>query len=425
MRGDAITLDKKERLRKGQKSAFVVIIFSVFLALGKGTVGILSRSTALITDAVHTASDLVAIFASWFGLKIAQKEPDERFPFGYYKAENLATLFISVFILYVGIEFLLTGYSILFKSSSLYLAHWVFPMMVISIAAPFFMSRYLKKVGEEINSQSLLANAKERKADMLSSSIVLVAVTCSYYRILYVEAIITMIISILILKIGFESLRDSIFALMDISPSKAVEKEVGKAIKATSGIEDYSNLKLRKSGPFIFGEVDIQVKGKANIAKGHTIADNLENRIKNAIGTIDTFTVHIEPYKSITQKLVIPISDNLDLKSKLAEHFGRAKNFMVITIDIEKKEIIKSEMLENPYKDKKVRAGLATVQFLLDYKIDAIATKQIGEISFHTLRDNLVEVYKTEEDTANEVVDKFVKSQLMLLPEPTKRKEEG
>ncbi|KPJ63853.1 hypothetical protein AMJ44_13860, partial [candidate division WOR-1 bacterium DG_54_3] len=219
-----MTLDKKERLTKGQKSAFVVIIFSIFLALGKGTVGILSRSTALITDSVHTASDLVAIFASWFGLKIAQKEPDERFPYGYYKAENLATLFISIFILFVGIQFLLGGYSILFKSSSLYLAHWVFPIVVISIIAPFLMSKYLKKVGEDINSQSLLANAKERKADMLSSSIVLVAVTCSFYRISYVEAIITMMISILILKIGFESLRDSMYALMDISPSKAVEK---------------------------------------------------------------------------------------------------------------------------------------------------------------------------------------------------------
>lgn len=88
-----------EMLKRGEKAALVTTGAKLFLALGKGGVSLFSGSLVLMTDALHSGIDVIPIFASWFGLKISQKKPDEKFPYGYYKAESLATLFISLFIL--------------------------------------------------------------------------------------------------------------------------------------------------------------------------------------------------------------------------------------------------------------------------------------------------------------------------------------
>ena len=106
-------------LKKGEKASAITTVFTVLLAIGKAIAGIFSGSLVLITDALHSGVDVLPIFASWFGLKISQREPDEKFPYGYYKAESITTLFVSLFILYAGFEFLREGFSKLFVFPSI------------------------------------------------------------------------------------------------------------------------------------------------------------------------------------------------------------------------------------------------------------------------------------------------------------------
>ena len=98
-----------EGLKKGKKVAAVATFATLFLTALKAIVGYLSGSAALIADAIHSGSDVVAIFASWLGLRLAERKPTETFPYGFYKAETLATLLISGFILYAGFELLIEG----------------------------------------------------------------------------------------------------------------------------------------------------------------------------------------------------------------------------------------------------------------------------------------------------------------------------
>ncbi|MHA1742740.1 MAG: cation diffusion facilitator family transporter, partial [Candidatus Heimdallarchaeota archaeon] len=234
--------EKVDRLKEGEKTAGIVTGITFLLALVKGLIGFLSGSVILMTDALHSAADSTTGFASWLGLKISQRKPNEKFPYGYYKAENLATLFISAFILYTAVELLLEGYTRLFTVSKLILPALALGTALISSAVSFFMAKYLKRTGEKINSQSLIATSQERMTDVLSSAIVFVAILLTFYKIPYVEGVLTIFISLLVLKIGLFTAKDSIFALMDISPSKEIEKIVEETISSIAGVEGFNNL---------------------------------------------------------------------------------------------------------------------------------------------------------------------------------------
>jgi cation diffusion facilitator family transporter len=413
-------MTKKEKLKKGEKAAGIITLLIGLLAGVKALAGFLSGSVILLSDAFHSGSDVISSLASWFGLKIAQRKPDEKFPYGYYKAENLATGLIAILIIGAGIEFFQEGYRGLYELSTLKLAFLALTVAAISAVFDFFSSRYLKRVGQEINSQALLTNAAEKRADVFASSIVFLGIFLSYLKIPYIEGLVTIGISLLLLKIGLTSAKDSVFALMDISPSKVVEKKVIRAIKSVPGIEEFFDLRLRKAGPFIFGETKVGVRKFIDVRRAYEIADKVEEAIKKEVSQIDSFSIHIEPFKSNYRHLVIPIITKKGLSSLVADKFGRAPSFLFV--NLEGRKIKGYYLLDNPFKDQKVRAGLAAAKLLVKQKSEVLITKEVGEISFHALRDNLFDIYQAKGEKAKTVIDNFLKRELEMLSRPTREK---
>jgi cation diffusion facilitator family transporter len=412
--------EKINKLKKGEKTAGIATLTIVLLTLVEAVVGFLSGATILIADALHNAVDSITNFASFFGLKISQRKPTEKFPYGYYKAENLAALFVSVFIIYAAIELLIEGYSKIFTLTEITMPLQAIVVALVSLIVSYFLSRYMKKVGEEINSQLLIANSREKLMDVFSSIIVLIGILTTLYRIPYVEGLLTSVFSLVILKSGIFIVKDSIFALMDVSPGKDIEKRIRKIISSIVGVEEFKDLKLRRSGPFIFGEVTVKIRKHINVKRAHEIADIIENKIKGEIEDIDSFTIHVEPYESEEMKLAIPVEANKGLNSEISEHFGRANYFIFVTVNKKEGKIGSFYIKNNPYKEKSAKAGYFVANFMIKEKIDVLITKEIGGISFHTLRDNLVDVYKIKGKNIKEVVNNFIKDKLELLTEPTK-----
>jgi len=408
-------------IRKGQRAAKNATIITVLLAMLKAVVGLLSGSLALLTDALHSTIDIVTISISFVGLKIAGKRPTKRFPYGYYKAESLAVLFISLIIFFIAFRLLLRGYYYLFFVSAINFAPAALSVALISSAVSFLVARYLKKTGEEINSQALLVNSQERKVDALSSIAVFVAILSNYYEIPYIEGSVVIVLASLILKIGIISMRDSVFALMDVSPSKEIENKIKKILKSIKGVESFENLRLRKAGPFIFGEVIVKIKKFVDVAKAHEIADNIENKIKEQIKQVDSFTVHVEPFKTERQKILVPVKNKNGLNSEISEHFSRAEYFIFVLTDNKK---IKSYYFKaNPFKTKKVRTGISVTHYVIKEKIDTVITKEIGEISFHALRDGLVDVYKADGKRVGDIINNFIDNKLTRLKQQTREKD--
>ncbi|MCD6414036.1 MAG: cation diffusion facilitator family transporter [Candidatus Diapherotrites archaeon] len=407
-------------IRDGEKAAAVASAIALGLALLKGVIGILSGSLALVSDALHSLTDLVSSLASWFAIRLAHKKPDKRFPYGYYKAENLATLVIAAFIIYAAVELLLRGAEALHTIVILKIPIYAMGTAALSVLVSYLISAYLARAGKKQNSPSLLAASSERRVDALSSAAVFLAILLTYYKVPYADAAISILVSLLVLRVGLIILKDAVFALMDVSPSRELEESVRKLIAKVRGVEKVSELRLRKSGAVVFGEVVIKVESSIDVYRAHAIADEIEGKIKREFKEIGFFTVHVEPFKRTKQLLVVPVGEG-SLDSKVTNNFARASYF--VFAEVKKNKLVKTWVKENKFKQKEVRAGLSVSHWLLEKRVTAIVTKQIGEISFHTLRDHLVEVYEVNGDTAREVINNFISGKVKPLEKPTMEKE--
>ncbi len=216
--------DTIKELKKGQRIAFIAAFVTLLLAILKATIGYVFDSKILVADAFHSGADLLAIFASGFGLWLASKKKSKRFPYGLYKAETVVSFAIGILIVWAGIEILTDGYHKLFHITPVE----AFPLLpvsasIISIIAAFFIAKKEKTIGKAINSQSLLANANESFLDIFTSFVVLVGILLAYARIPYVEGVIIIMISLLILKLGVENVWLSLLVLLDANLDAALQ----------------------------------------------------------------------------------------------------------------------------------------------------------------------------------------------------------
>ncbi len=406
----------RDVLKKGQKAVNIAALTTILFAAAKAVVGFFSGSVVLLADAVHSAADSFSTFAAFLGLKIAQKEPTEKFSYGFYKVENITALIISGLIFFAGGTIVKESVDKIFTEYDLKIPLIAVAVAVLDAFVLFLVGSYEVKAGKEINSQSLVADGKESRLHVLSSSVVVVGLVSSWLKFPYLEGIAGIIISLFIFQAGFESAKDSVLALLDVSPDKEVEERIKKILRGISGLRGFDNLKLRKSGPFIFGEVEAKIGKKVNVKKASEVSDSIEKAVKDKVKTVDSFTVSITPYQTKRQKVCVPVRK----RDIVSPYFGRAESFLFL--EVEKGKIKRSYLKENPYKEKEVRAGLNAALLIIKEKVNVVLTKEMGPISLHTLRDNIIDVYIIEEDKVDKAADSFTKGKLKPLKEATKAK---
>ncbi len=410
--------EKIKKLRAGETASLRAALVSFLLAILKASVALISGSLALLSDALHSVSDLVVMLASWLGLKIAQRKPDERFPYGYYKAESLATLFVSMIIIYGAVELGIEAVKSFFTATKMSLFFLALLTAFISAFASAFVALYLTRIGKSIGSQLLITASRERITDVISSLAVFIAILLANFGISYADGIVSLLISLLILRIGFESGKNAVFALMDISPVE-LEARVMRILRGAKHVTAVKSLKLRKSGPFVFGEVELAVRPGINVKQAHEISDEVEQRVKREVPEIESFTIHIEPQQPTRLRIAIPINEK-SKQAMVAEHLGRSKYYMIV--EAEKGKVTKLSIVKNPYFTKPVRAGLAAIHFLVNKKINTLITKEIGEIAFHTARDHMIDVYHVGSERALDAVEKLLRGELSRMKQATKSK---
>jgi len=407
-------------LQKGQGIALKIVFVVISFAIAKGIVGFISGSVVLLADAVHSLADAFSTILVWLGLKISRRKPNQKFPYGYYKAENLSTLLVSLLIFYAGFEIIRVSIAKLTVSTDLHI-----PLVAISVAlldaiVMFLVGSYEVKIGKKIHAQSLIADGSESKMHVLSSSVVLVGLLASWLHVPYVEGIAGIIISLFIFSVGIVSAKNSILSLMDVSPNPSIEKKIRKIIKQTSSIQSLDILKLRESGPFIFGEAKVQIHSEVNVTRAHRITEEIEGEIKKQIPEIDSFLIYVEPPKKKKFRLAIPVRENQLLKSRISQSFSHSPFFAFVTL--EKEKITSLVIKENPYQKKTLRAGLSVGHYLIKHKVNVVLTPEIGAITFHILGDDLVQIYQVQEQSLAQVIQDFLEGKLSLLSKPTTKK---
>ena len=411
--------DKRELLKKGQRIAFIAAFLTLILAAIKGVTGYLFGSKILIADAFHSGADLLAIFASGFGLWLASKKQSARFPYGLFKAETLVTFAIGILIVLAGAKILKDGYCKLFYLEEVK----EFPFMpvvasVISIIAAFFIAKKEKSVGSAINSQSLLANAQESFLDIFTSSVVLAGILLAFLRIPYVEGAVIMLISFLILKLGVNNVWTSLLVLMDANLDPKLQAEVEKKINEIYGVKGTSEIKIRQSGPFKMVECKIETSATLPLYRAHELADKAEDSIIKTYEDIESVFIHLEPAKRNIVSAIIPVKDMNNLDSRVHGHFGRAPYYIILRIADKDVEI--EDFYYNEFLNETKHIGIKVIKAVIKYKLDSLFTPQVGELSFYMLKDNFVDIYKINEgSTVKEVIEKYRSNQLERIVKPT------
>lgn len=397
-----LDLDDEIDLKKGETAAIYSSLFNLILAVIKGIMGLLSGSIALIADSFHSFSDIFASLAVYIGLKLARRKPDERFPYGYYKIETFASMVISVIIVLTGIE-------IVFESFNTFLNPKIIEMPLISLLVAalsaiisLLLSKYKEKIGEEIGSQALINDAKHSFIDIFSSIIVFLGILFSYWGYLRIQSISGIFIAFLIIYIGLKLTKDDVLVLLDANMDPEIIKKIKSITLSVEGVEDLHDIKVRRSGPFVFAELHIETRKGLPVKKAYKIIEMVKKAVKADIKNLDTLTVQMEPSKKKKLRVAVPIENRNGLKSKVSEHFARAPYILIA--DIINGEIIGTQIKENPGTKLETKKGIKTAEFLGKEKVDILVVIEDFEGPKYVLSDKLIDITTPKGENIQEII---------------------
>ena len=242
------------------KTSLIGIIANVFLAAFKAVVGLMSNSIAIVLDAVNNISDAGSSLITIIGTKLAGKEPDKKHPFGYGRIEYLSATIISVIMLYAGItSFVESVKQIIHPETPDYNAVSLI-IVAVAVVVKILLGRYVKGVGEKVNSDSLINSGEDATLDAVISASTLVAAGIFLIFHVSLEAWLGAIISLVIIKSGIEMLRDTVSQILGERNDIELARSIYATVKSFPGVQGAYDLVLNNYGPDTWnGSVHIEV----------------------------------------------------------------------------------------------------------------------------------------------------------------------
>ncbi|MBQ5337098.1 MAG: cation transporter [Oscillospiraceae bacterium] len=242
------------------KTSIVGITANVFLAAFKAVIGLMTHSIAIVLDAVNNISDAGSSLITIIGTKLAGREPDKKHPFGYGRIEYLSAMIISVIVLYAGItSFVESVKKIVSPQTPEYTAVSLV-IVGVAVVVKIVLGRYVKSVGVKVNSDSLVNSGEDATLDSIISASTLVAAVIFLLWGLSLEAWLGAIISVIIIKSGFEMLKDTVSQILGERSDPDLAKSIKQTVIEFEGVEGAYDLVLNNYGPDSWnGSVHIEV----------------------------------------------------------------------------------------------------------------------------------------------------------------------
>jgi cation diffusion facilitator family transporter len=282
---------------KNEKSkvALSSMIAAVFLTGFKLIIGILTGSLGILSEALHSALDLVAAAITWVAVQLSDKPADRDHHFGHGKIENLSALIETVlllitciWIIYEAIHRLATG------KSHIEVTIWSYIVVVFSIAVDYTRSRALKRVAEKYKSQALEADALHFSTDIWSSSVVLIGLICANFGIFIADCIAALAVAVIVIYVSYNLGKRAIRELLDTAPEE-MTRQLNIFLGKDADVKYYHDLKIRNAGAETFVEVIVHLNQNLNLVKSHEITERLEASIMDIIKN-GKVLIHAEPH---------------------------------------------------------------------------------------------------------------------------------
>ena len=331
----------------------------------KGFLGFLSGSVALIADAIHSTSDVISSVTVLAGIKISRRK-SKSFPYGLHKVENFVSLLSSLFIFVAGYKIV---YAVFFEEQSVKTEYLPYAMagVLLTIAITFVFSRYELRRGREIGSPSLIADAQHIRTDMLGSFVILTSLIGTWFG-LNLDKVAALLVVLLILKAGFGILVDAVRVLLDASIDFKTMDYVKTIIMQDPRVVSINGLWGRNSGPFKFIEADIVTRGRT-LEKAYVVSRRIEKEIRHHVPKVDHILIHYEPQRKETSTFAVPLKED---KRELAEHFGEAPYFYLVTVRGKDGVLLSETYHRNPFAGEEKGKGIKISEWLLEQEVDTV-----------------------------------------------------
>lgn len=285
----------KENFKIAEKWAIIGVIGNVFLAAIKFMAGIFGNSSAMVADAIHSASDIVASFFVFIGLKISKKPADQDHPYGHYKAEVITTLIVGIMLWIAGVEIIKGAITTINTGNIPPPRNIALIAAIASIVSKEIMYRMTYKVGVNINSPSTIANAMDHRSDAYSSVATLIGITGARLGFVILDPMAGIVVSLFIFKMGYEIVIEAVKQIMDESVGEKKLREVEQISQSIDGVVDSHFVRMRRSGSVYLIDMDIVVINSITIQEAHDICERVREKIFCSMDSIEEVRVHIDP----------------------------------------------------------------------------------------------------------------------------------
>lgn len=287
---------KKFLKNEGIKVAIITIIINVILFIFKFISGIVGNSNAMVSDAIHSLSDVLTTIIIIFGFIISSKEADERHPYGHERIECVFAIILAfclfltgIFIGYVGIKDIVLSQKVAIEIPSM------LPLIgaLVSIVVKEGMYHYTKRVAKRINSSSLEADAWHHRTDAMSSVGSFLGILGAKLGFPILDPICSIIICIIIIKSAIDIFIGSISQMLDTAINEEMKMEIIDLIKENKNILGIKEMKTRTFGSKIYIDIDIIIDGSKSIKEADAIIKTIHDEIEEKYSSIKHCNIHI------------------------------------------------------------------------------------------------------------------------------------
>ncbi|MDE6834540.1 MAG: cation diffusion facilitator family transporter [Ruminococcus sp.] len=280
------------------KVSYVSIIGNLILSVFKLFAGITAHSGAMISDAVHSASDVFSSFIVIIGVKVSARKEDKEHPYGHERLECVSAIVLAVVLfvtgLFIGADALKNISSGNFKSSE---PPEVLAMIsaVISIIAKELMFWYTRFYAKTFRSDALMADAWHHRSDALSSIGAFIGIAGTRMGFPVAEPLASLLICVFIVKASVEIFRDAVDKMIDHSCDEKTENLIRDCVMKQSGVQNIDLLRTRVFGNRIYADIEISADGKISLNDAHSIAENVHSAVELQFPEIKHIMVHVNP----------------------------------------------------------------------------------------------------------------------------------
>lgn len=298
------TTETTERIHQVDEGAVIrklslsSIIGNTVLSAFKVFAGITGHSGAMISDAIHSFSDVLTTFIALIGVKLSQKDADKDHPYGHERLECVAALFLGLVLLFtglgvgkVGVENIISGhYETLTIPGGIALVAAV--VSIVGKEAMYWYTRYYAKL---INSAAFMADAWHHRSDALSSIGSFIGIAGAMLGFPVMDSIASVVICLFIIKVAYDIMKDAVVKMLDTSCGEEYEANIRACVSQQKDVVGIDALRTRMFGNRVYIDMEIAVDGNKTLNESHEIAERVHNELESKFQDVKHIMIHVNP----------------------------------------------------------------------------------------------------------------------------------